>query len=241
MVTKVFLCVKDFLMIKQMMDIENVFKDVKVVGISTTVLVNSRQLSELQTDVLVLQFSIDKEQATNLLKQISAHAHLQSLKVLCLFKELDSDIIHLLLQHGIQNFLVEPCDMKQFIQAIRLECDKKASHKTLAHNIEAFASEIMMDLGLPAHLNGFGYIKTCALLISQNIIGIRIVMGNMYSETARRHHTTATRVEKSIRTAIHYAFRTQPEKICIYNTKPTSSQVILYISEKLKLYEERGG
>lgn len=237
MMTNVFLCVKDFLMIKQMMDVESALEEVKIVGISTTVMDNVYQFTELQVDILVLQFSIDKEQATNLLKQISVQTNLQALKVLCLFKELDSDIIHLLLEYGIQNFLIEPCDKKQLMQAIRLESDKKASQKTVMHNIETVTSKIMMDLGLPAHLNGFGYIKTCALLVSQNIIGMRIVMGNMYRETARRHHTTATRVEKSIRTAIHYAFRTQPEKICIYNTKPTSSQVILYISEQLKLYE----
>lgn len=227
---------EDFLIMKQGMEVETMVGDVNIVGISTTILQQLNQLLELQVDVLILQFSIDKEQASVLLKKIFKNVNLQSLKVLCLFKELDSDIIHLLLQYEIQNFLIEPCDTKQLIQAIRIEQDKKVPQKPITCNMEAYVSQIMIDLGLPAHLHGFGYIKTSALLIAQTIIGIRIVMGNIYNETARYHHTTATRVEKSIRTAIHYAFRTQPEKICIYNTKPTSSQVILYISEKLKLY-----
>ena len=61
-------------------------------------------------------------------------------------------------------------------------------------------------------------------------------MNNVYQQTAKAHHSTAARVEKCIRTAIAFAYRNQPEKICINNCKPTNTQIISYISEKLKLF-----
>lgn len=235
--TNVFLCVREFSIIKEMMEYENRHHTIKIIGISTTVIDNLEELVLLEADVLVLQFSIDQQRCTQLLTDASMHDQLQKMNVLSLFEELDSAIIHILLQHDIQNFLVEPYTFDQLLHAISLEGDKKDMKVAVKWNIESIVSELMLEIGLPAHLQGFGYVRTSAILVARNFIGMRIVMGNVYSETARRHQTTASRVEKSIRTAIQYAYRTQPEKICIYNDKPTSSQIILYISEKIKLYE----
>lgn len=195
-VINIFLCVKDFSIIKQMMDYENDSQKIKIVGISTTILEDINELKFLAIDVIVIQFSIDKGQAAILLSQMSEHPLLHKVKKLSLFKELDSDIVHLLLQHDIQNFLLEPCTSQQLIRAIVNESEKKEMEESRSKNSDALITEALMEMGLPVHLNGFLYIKTGAILVARNFVGMRIMMISIYNEIARLHQTTASRVEK---------------------------------------------
>ena len=230
---KVFLCVSDFDVIKNMMVYENDNSKIKIVGISTTVMEHLKGLEELDVDVFVLQYTLDKKKSNDLLEYVLLNK--REWRVLPLFQELDSEVIHLLLQYGLQNFLVKPFSFPQLLAAIENE---QLQQQTLAAatTVESMASEIMLSLGLPAHLDGFGYIQTSAVYVAKNMDVMHLHMKNVYQQTAKAHHSTAARVEKCIRTAIAFAYRNQPEKICINNCKPTNTQIISYISEKLKLF-----
>lgn len=234
---KVYLCINDFGVIKNMMEHENESGKIKIVGISTAVMENMNELDPMDVDILVLQYSMDPGKAKQLMEYILVEKKLD-LKILPLFQELDAEVIHILLQYDLQNFLVQPFTFAQLLTAIESEQLKKQSISAAASTIESMASEIMLSLGLPAHLDGFHYIQSCAIYVARNMENIRVHMKNVYQETAKIHHSTSLRVEKCIRTAINFAYRNQPEKICINNCKPTNTQIILYISEKLKLFEK---
>lgn len=234
---KVFLCINDFGVIKNMMDYENESGKIKIVGISTTVMEHMEELDTKEVDILVLQFSMDQKKSEHLLDYILVENKLD-IKVLPLFQELDSEVIHILLQYDLQNFLVQPFSFAQLLSAIESEQLQKQAISAAANTIEAMASEIMLSLGLPPHLDGFPYIQSCAVYIARNVDDVKAQMKQVYHEAAKCHHSTALRVEKCIRTAINFAYRNQPEKICINNCKPTNTQIILYISEKLKLFEK---
>lgn len=230
---KVFLCVNDFGVIKNMMDYENESGKIKIVGISTTVMDHLEGLDDLEVDVFVFQYTLDKSKSDALLEYVLLNK--RDWRVLPLFQELDSEVIHMLLQYDLQNFLVKPFSFPQLLAAIENE---QLQQQTLAAatTVEAMASEIMLSLGLPAHLDGFAYIQTSAVYIAKNMDVMHLHMKNVYQHTAKTHHSTAVRVEKCIRTAIAFAYRNQPEKICINNCRPTNTQIISYISEKLKLF-----
>ena len=234
--SNVYLCIHDFHLIKGMIEFESKRTGINIVGITTTVHEDIEKLIDMKVDVLVLQFTNDYMLCARVISRIAANEHLRDMQILAMFKELDTDIIHLLLQYDIQNFIMEPFSVEQLINAIHQEGSKKEIEDVSKWNLDSIAAKTMRDLGLPLHLNGFQYIKTCSLLVAQSYPGRRLIIGNVYLECAKYYETTATRVEKSIRTSINYAYRTQPEKICIYNDKPTNSQIILYISEKLKLF-----
>lgn len=234
--SNVYLCVHDFQLIKDLIACAEHREDINIAGITTTMNEDLENLVDLKIDVFVLQFTSDYVACSRLVSQLSVSETMKSVQLLALFKELDTDIIHMLLQYDIKNFLLEPYSCDQLLNAIHQESNRKEVDDASKWNMDSIAVRTMHDLGLPIHLNGFEYIKTCALLVSQSYPGRRLVMGNVYQECAKIHGTTSVRVEKSIRTAINYAYRTQPENICVYNDKPTSSQIILYVSEKLKLF-----
>lgn len=228
---KLFLAVNDMMILRRMFDYENEYK---IVGITSTDLRDIVALKDLQPDVLVVQYRDVSTLA--LFGKVYGDEELQSMKILPLFPDLDGEVVHLLLQYDIHNFLVEPYDVLQVVEAIRAESKRLELLQGIQHTDETIASMIMEDLGLPVHLKGFSYIRTCAIQVVKSG-SMHMTMGVMYNETARIHKTTAARVEKCIRTAIQFAFRSNPEKICIYNAKPTSSQIIFYISERIHLYD----
>lgn len=217
-----------------MMDYENESGRIKIVGISTTVLDDMEELKNMEVDILVLQFAIDQQRACRMFESLLLSQ--SSMNVLPLFQELDSEVIHLLLQYDLQNFLVQPYTFSQLVAAIENLQFRHQTSIAAANTIESSAIEIMMELGLPAHLDGFSYIQTAAIYIAKNSNEIRANMKLIYQETAKAHRSTSLRVEKCVRTAIGYAYRNQPERICVNNCKPTNRQIILYISERLKLF-----
>ena len=145
----------------------------------------------------------------------------------------------LLLQYELSSFLVEPITSEMIVSALRKESRVQALEDKVCWSPDIFATNVLLELGLPMHLYGFAYIKSCAELLLEEADRLHTQMQEVYEACAKKYETTSSSVEKCIRTAINYAYRRQPEKICIYNDKPTSSQIILFVSERLRLYHRR--
>ncbi|MEG0526927.1 MAG: sporulation initiation factor Spo0A C-terminal domain-containing protein [Longicatena sp.] len=233
---KVYVCVHDYELIKDLLEYANSQREIQILGISTVVGESISKLMELEIDVLIFQFHEDYIASAAFLSKLFEHDCFHSMNVLVLFKELNTNTIHLLLQYDIKNFLVEPYSSKQMIDMLRRDQKNKKIEESSYWNLDSFASKVLQDLGIPMHLDGYEYLRTCSMIVFQRFPGKRLMIGDVYAECAKIHETTSSRVEKSIRTAVNYAYRTQPEKVCIYNNKPTNSQIILYMSERLKLY-----
>lgn len=234
---RVFLCISDFAMIKEIIDSRSEQDMVELVGISTAIPEDTETVALLKADVLVLQNSIDFSKAEELMKKIDEDETLQYLRIIHIFKELDSETVHTLIQNEIDHYLIEPYTSKQLLRLITLEAEKKILDVGRDHNMECFASQILQNMAVPIHLNGFEYIKTAAIILFDCGGNCHKTMKYVYAETARKHKTTASRVEKSIRTAVNHAYRTQPKLICIYKKKPTNAQIVGIVREKLKFYK----
>lgn len=232
--SSLYLCVYDFQLIRGLLAQVDKYEDISITGISTTVHEHVNRVLEMRPDIFILQFA-DYRQCNQLVCELTMKEARNGMKIIVLCKDLDTRIIHFLLQYDIKSFLMEPYTCEQIMDVVLQKGLESASPNPW--NVERIAIKTMHALGLPIHLRGFEYIKTCAIVVAQNHVRRRVVMGYIYQECARIHGTTPASVEKAIRTAIKYAYRTQPEHICIYNDKPTSAQIILYISEKIKLFQ----
>ena len=71
---------------------------------------------------------------------------------------------------------------------------------------ERKVSEKLRSIGIPANLRGFAYIKTVVVLVSHDESYIYAITKRLYPDIARKHNTTAPRVERTIRHAVEYAF-----------------------------------
>lgn len=237
--SNVYLRMHNFIRMKELMDCLEQYNDLHIIGISSDGTLDFQCLQAKQVDVLVIEVDHCLHEFQQLLKNYEAFIRVHRMQILPLFQELSNEAIRLLLQYELSSFLVEPITSEMIVSALRKESRVQALEDKVCWSPDIFATNVLLELGLPMHLYGFAYIKSCAELLLEEADRLHTQMQEVYEACARKYETTSSSVEKCIRTAINYAYRRQPEKICIYNDKPTSSQIILFVSERLRLYHRR--
>ena len=111
-------------------------------------------------------------------------------------------------------------------------------------DIEAQVTKIIHQIGVPAHIKGYQYLRTAILMtISDNDI-INSVTKVLYPSVAKKYATTTSRVERAIRHAIEVAWdRGDIDTLNSYfgytiqnnRGKPTNSEFIAMIADNLRL------
>lgn len=110
--------------------------------------------------------------------------------------------------------------------------------------LEKYITEIMLDVGVPAHLKGYHYLRDAILLTGRNMEVVTSVTKQLYPAIARRFKTTDQKVERAIRNAIEVSWNRGNagtfEKMFGYSassgrTRPTNSEYIARITDKVRL------
>lgn len=72
--------------------------------------------------------------------------------------------------------------------------------------LEKYITEIMLDVGVPAHLKGYHYLRDAILLSGRDMEVVTSVTKLLYPTIARRFRTTDQKVERAIRNAIEVSW-----------------------------------
>ena len=111
-------------------------------------------------------------------------------------------------------------------------------------DIEVKVTEILHQIGVPAHIKGYHYLRNSIIMSVENPDIINAVTKQLYPSVAKEFNTTSSRVERAIRHAIEVAWDRGDVDILnsyfgytIHNGrgKPTNSEFIAMISDKLRL------
>lgn len=125
-------------------------------------------------------------------------------------------------------------------QYIEIDTEKQKSEE----NLEALVTNIIHEVGVPAHIKGYQYLREAIMMVVNDIDVINQITKQLYPDIAVKYHTTPSRVERAIRHAIEVAWaRGQTdtvENIFGYTVsaskgKPTNSEFIAMIADKLRL------
>ena len=109
-------------------------------------------------------------------------------------------------------------------------------------------TDILHEIGVPAHVRGYQYIRECIILAYNDLEILNGITKVLYPTVATKYKTTASRVERAIRHAIEVAWlRGNIDTITdifsytiSYNkSKPTNSEFIAMIADKLRIYHNR--
>lgn len=112
-------------------------------------------------------------------------------------------------------------------------------------SLEIQVTEILHQIGVPAHIKGYHYLRDSIIMAIETPDIINAVTKRLYPSVAKRYETTASRVERAIRHAIEVAWDRGDVDILnsyfgytIHNTrgKPTNSEFIAMISDRLRLH-----
>lgn len=165
---------------------------------------------------------------------------------------------------GASYFIMKPFEQNEAMQRIRQVCREKnqkaASPKPglpagyvdkaeyIRQNLENDVTQMLHEIGIPAHIKGYQYLRD-AIAISVNEEDMLVsVTKVLYPTIAKKHNTTASRVERAIRHAIEVAW-TRGKLDTIYEVfgytvnngkgKPTNSEFIALVSDKIRLDYKR--
>ena len=111
-------------------------------------------------------------------------------------------------------------------------------------DLQVTISEIMHQIGVPAHIRGYQYLREAIILSVNNSEMISSVTKILYPTVAKTFKTTPSRVERAIRHAIEVAWdRGDVDVLNSYfgytihigRGKPTNSEFIAMIADNLRL------
>ena len=116
--------------------------------------------------------------------------------------------------------------------------------KSKADNLEALVTNMIHEVGVPAHIKGYQYLRDGIMMVVENMDVLNQITKQLYPDLAKKHKTTPSRVERAIRHAIEVAWNRGEigtiENIFGYTVdsnkgKPTNSEFIAMIGDKIRL------
>lgn len=122
--------------------------------------------------------------------------------------------------------------------------DIKVAPAAGKQDVEARVTSMIHEVGVPAHIKGYSYLREAILLVLKDRQLIESITKQLYPMVAKAYNTSASRVERAIRHAIEVAWdRGDTETlnnifgftINQAKGKPTNSEFIAMISDKLRL------
>ena len=149
---------------------------------------------------------------------------------------------------GADFCVLRPIDYKQLDERIR-RITKSRSGETEAktnrgHDMETQVTKIIHQIGVPAHIKGYQYLRTAIMMTVDDNDIINSVTKILYPSVAKKYQTTSSRVERAIRHAIEVAWdRGDVDTLNSYfgytiqnnRGKPTNSEFIAMIADNLRL------
>ena len=124
------------------------------------------------------------------------------------------------------------------------EEEHAVSDKKLSYNLEKDVTDMIHEIGVPAHIKGYQYLREAIMMSVEEPDMLGSITKVLYPTIARKNQTTSSRVERAIRHAIEVAWnRGRMETLdamfgYTINTgkgKPTNSEFIALIADKIRL------
>ncbi len=149
---------------------------------------------------------------------------------------------------GADICLIKPCEPALAANKLKRLLTKSrvmpSSFRSELSDMETQVTGIIHQIGVPAHIKGYQYLRTAILLTVENPDLINSITKELYPTVAKEYGTTSSRVERAIRHAIEVAWdRGDVDTINSYfgytvqsaRGKPTNSEFIALIADNLRL------
>lgn len=135
------------------------------------------------------------------------------------------------------------------IREISRQQTKAQEHNITVGNLETDVTDIIHEIGVPAHIKGYQYLRDAIILSVNDMEMLNSITKILYPTIAKKYQTTSSRVERAIRHAIEVAWsRGKMDTIDALfgytvstgKGKPTNSEFIALIADKIRLeYKNR--
>ncbi len=155
---------------------------------------------------------------------------------------------------GASYFILKPFDIQNLAdQILQVQgssiprvsnVNKTNTENRKKQDLEANITNIIHEIGVPAHIKGYMYLREAITMVYNDIELLGSITKVLYPDIAKKFNTTASRVERAIRHAIEVDWsRGNIDSISalfgytinISKAKPTNSEFIAMVADRLRL------
>ena len=210
-------------------------------------------IARQEPDVVLLDFFLPRLDAIGVLKALDG-LELPKRPRMMIMSGFDNPALEReALTAGADYYFLKAFDAGEMADRIQTLCGdhpaaptNRAAERDVAaeQSLEMQVTEIIHQIGVPAHIKGYQYLRDSILMAIEDGGIINAVTKRLYPAVAKKHDTTSSRVERAIRHAIEVAWDRGDVDVLnsyfgytIHNSrgKPTNSEFIAMISDKFRL------
>ena len=205
-----------------------------------------RMITEKKPDILVLDLMLSKQDGISVLKAIDRMERKPITLATSGF--VTEYVANAAANLGVRYLMLKPCDMTAVAERLEEirggENLRIPARHTDKISIETLVTGIIHEIGVPAHIKGYQYLREAIIIAVNDMDVINAITKVLYPQVAKTFQTTPSRVERAIRHAIEVAWdRGDLDTLqrffgyTVSNTKgkPTNSEFIALIADKLSL------
>ncbi len=239
-----------------MEDYFNEQDDLEVIGVAYDGRECINMLGELDPDILILDIIMPHIDGLAVLQKIREMKLKKSPNIIMLTAFGQEEVMRKAVEYGASYFILKPFDFDSLVEKIREVYSQNTEqvHTKITEinrtprrekdNIESNITNIMHDIGVPAHIKGYLYLREAITMVYHDIELLGSITKILYPDIAKKFNTTASRVERAIRHAIEVAWnRGNIDSITelfgytinVSKAKPTNSEFIAMVADKLRL------
>ncbi len=197
-------------------------------------------------DVVIVDSTMPHMDAIELIKRTKAEASV--FPAFIVTSGYDNPFVeHQIMELGAAYFMLKPFEISTLAERILSLISHEHSSKPSQQDLEIIVTDVIHQLGVPAHIKGYHYLRAAILASIDNAELLESVTKLLYPTVAMKFNTTSSRVERAIRHAIEIAWDRGDLDILnsffgyTVNTckgKPTNSEFIALITDKLRLQQK---
>lgn len=205
-------------------------------------------ISQKRPDVVIMDFFLPHLDAIGVMNSVRAMnlPHMPQFMVISSFD--NANLEREAIEAGADYYFLKPFDADEMSLRILTLCGKgtiEPMHRSASSaNLEIRVTDILHQIGVPAHIKGYQYLRDSIMMAIEDEDIINAVTKRLYPAVAKKHGTTSSRVERAIRHAIEVAWDRGDVDVLnsyfgytIHNErgKPTNSEFVAMISDKFRL------
>ena len=224
--------------------------DMEVVGMAADGMEALSLLAQEQPDVLLLDLVLPRLDGVGVLQRMGETGVNPVTMIVSAFY--NERMIARCAELGAYYFIPKPCDVAALAARLRQSVREEQEMMPAAPreirsrepDLEATVTEVIHEIGVPAHIKGYQYLREAIIITIHDMEVINAVTKVLYPAVAKKFATTPSRVERAIRHAIEVAWdRGDLETLQKYfgytvnscKGKPTNSEFIAMIADHLSL------
>jgi len=230
--------------------------DLRIVGVANDGLEAVDLIQTQKPDLVILDLVMPNLDGLEVLERLNAESGMTRPKIIMLTAFGQESLTHQAMSLGVDYFLLKPFGLDSLSKRIHsltqdtLYVHPKSSSpaspsvkKSTNHNLASEITTLMHEIGIPAHVKGYQYIREAILMVVEDDSLLDAVTKELYAGIATKYDTASSRVERGIRHAIEIAWERGNEDtleqifgdaINIHCQKPTNSGFISILADKFR-------